>query len=233
MKILFIQPSSGFLMRGTTYPVCRSIMVTSSYMKSLGYNVLVYDRCIDFRKAEKVIDSFKPDYVLVYVTPTTSVQDAIHVSGLSKKTGAIVVWCEVVASALAEQIIESKHADFVITGETEEKFRLLVEKYESGEFESIPGLCYVKNGEIINNPNANNADLENLPQIDWNQIDVKKCFRQFPHCKRMLYLYTSRGCPFNCAFCYNTMFYLSQRRKRPISFVLNEIKYLEENYKLD
>lgn len=233
MKILFIQPSSGFLMRGTTYPVCRSIMVTSSYMKSLGYNVLVYDRCIDFRKAEKVIDSFKPDYVLVYVTPTTSVQDAIHVSGLSKKTGAIVVWCEVVASALAEQIIESKHADFVITGETEEKFRLLVEKYESGEFESIPGLCYVKNGEIINNPNANNADLENLPQIDWNLIDVKKCFRQFPHCKRMLYLYTSRGCPFNCAFCYNTMFYLSQRRKRPIRFVLNEIKYLEENFKLD
>ena len=58
MKILFVQPSAGFLMRGTTYPVCRSIMVTASYMKSIGHNVKVFDRCIDFSKAEKAFDDF-------------------------------------------------------------------------------------------------------------------------------------------------------------------------------
>ena len=50
MKILFVQTSADFLIRGTTYTVCRSIMTTASYMKSIGHDVMIYDRCIDFRK---------------------------------------------------------------------------------------------------------------------------------------------------------------------------------------
>ena len=78
MKILFVQPSAGFLMRGTTYPVCRSIMVTASYMKSLGHEVMVHDRCVDFRKAEKIFSSFRPQLLMLYAPPTASVKDAIE-----------------------------------------------------------------------------------------------------------------------------------------------------------
>ncbi len=233
MRILFIQPSSGFLMRGTTYPVCRSIMVTASFMKSLDYDVMVYDRCVDFRRPEEVVDSFKPDFVMLYLTPTASVKDAINLSCVSKNNGAVVVWGEVVAACFSEQIVKNGYADFVITGETESKLLSLVTQYDSKDFRNIPGLTYLKENDVICNANENNVELENLPQIDWDLIDVKKCFRQFPHCKKMLYMYTSRGCPFKCAYCYNTMFYNSQHRKRSIKYVLNEIKYLEESYGLD
>ena len=110
MKILFIQPPSGFLMRGTTYPVCRSMMVTASYFKSLGYEVQVFDRCVDFRKADKVIEGFKPDFVMVYVTPTASLKDAVEDTKISKKCGAYVVWSEVVASATQMLSIQSQES---------------------------------------------------------------------------------------------------------------------------
>lgn len=234
MKILFIQPPAGFLMRGTTYPVCRSMMVTASYLKSLGYEVQVFDRCVDFRKADKVIEGFRPDFVMIYITPTASLKDAIEDSKSSKKCGAYVVWSEVVASAIAEDVVRNGFSDFVITGETESKFFSLIEETNgSKNFVSIPGLTYCKDGKVVTTKNENNSNLIDLPPIDWDLIDVKKCFRSFPHCNRMLYMYTSRGCPFKCAYCYNTMFYNSQHRKRPIGYVLDEILYLEKTYNLD
>lgn len=234
MKILFVQPSAGFMMRGTTYPICRSIMVTASYMQSLGHEVLVFDRCIDFRKAEKVIKEFNPDAAAVYLPPTASVKDAMYVSSLARECGAVIVWSEVVAAACSEQIVENGYADFVLTGETETKLRRLLEEYTSTKnYQSVNGLTYMNSGKAVSTPNVNDSEIDTLPEINWDLIDVKKCFRQFPHCKKMLYMYTSRGCPFKCTYCYNTMFYNSQHRKRPIRHVLNEIKYLEEKYGLD
>lgn len=221
-------------MRGTTYPVCRSIMVTASYFKNLGFEVQVFDRCIDSRKSNKVIEEFKPDFVMIYVTPTASIKDAIELSVLSKKCGAYVAWGEVVASAIAEDIVKNGYSDFVITGETENKLLSLIEELNgSKNFSNIPGITYLCNGHVFTTENENNTDLMNIPSIDWDLIDVRRCFRSFPHCNRMLYMYTSRGCPFKCAYCYNTMFYNSEHRKRPIKYVLEEIRYLEKNYNLD
>lgn len=234
MRILFIQPKAGFLMRGTTYPVCRSMLVTASYMKTLGHQVTVFDRCIDFRKYEKVIESFRPECAMIYVPPTASVDDAKALSAYCRKAGAFTVWGEVVASAVAEPVVAKGLADYVITGETEEKLRLLTEcRKGTVAPEDIPGLTYMKDGKVITNANCNNSDLAALPEIDWELVDVNKCFREFPGCRKMLYMYTSRGCPFRCSYCYNTMFYNSEHRKRDIDHVLNEIKYLEETYGLD
>lgn len=234
MKILFVQPSAGFLMRGTTYPVCRSIMTAAAYMRKLGHDVLVHDRCIDFRKAEKVLDSFRPELVMIYVPPTASHEDAMNFSALSKERGAVVVWGEVVAAALSEIIVGNKCADFVITGETEYKLRDLIGELSGGRnFSSIPGLTFLENGKAVTTENENNTDLTDIPAIDWEMIDVEKCFRSFPHCKKMLYMYTSRGCPYKCTYCYNTMFYNSVHRKRPLHYVLGEIKHLVENHGLD
>ncbi|MBR2869006.1 MAG: radical SAM protein [Clostridia bacterium] len=110
---------------------------------------------------------------------------------------------------------------------------MIEETNGSKNFVSIPGLTYCKDGKVVTTKNENNSNLIDLPPIDWDLIDVKKCFRSFPHCNRMLYMYTSRGCPFKCAYCYNTMFYNSQHRKRPIGYVLDEILYLEKTYNLD
>ncbi len=221
-------------MRGTTYPVCRSIMTTASYMKAEGHDVLVFDRCIDFRKPEKVFKSFRPELVMIYIPPTATLSEAIEMSFFAKESGIVVVWGEVIAASLADQAVEKGVADFVITGETEYKLDMLIKELRGcGNFRNIPGLSFSENGTVVTNKNQNNTPLDSIPEIDWEMIDVEKCFRRFPHCKKMLYMYTSRGCPYKCAYCYNTMFYNSEHRKRPIRFVLNEICHLERNHGLD
>ena len=221
-------------MRGTTYPVCRSIMVSATYMKNIGYDVLIHNRCIDFTNAETVIDSFNPEVAIIYVTPTASIEDAKQLSASLKRRGVIVVWGEVVASAISEVLVERKIADFVITGETEFKLQSLATEIRGNKnYELIPGLTFFKDNVVYSTDNRNDTNLNIIPSIDWDLIDVEKCFRNFPHCKKMLYMYTSRGCPYKCTYCYNTMFYNSEHRKRPIEFVLNEVKYLERKYGLD
>lgn len=234
MKILFVQPSADFFIRGTTYPVCRSIMTTATYMKSVGHEVMVFDRCIDFRKKEKVFDEFMPQLVMVYVTPAVSIKDSIEISAFAKDRGCFTVWGEIIAASLAEEAVERGCTDFVINGETERKLQLLVEELTgNSRFENVPGLTYLKNGRAVSNANENCSDLSTLPGIDWELIDVEKCFRKFPFCQKMLYLYTSRGCPYKCTYCYNTTFYNSEHRKRPLHFVLEEIKHLEKKHGLD
>ena len=221
-------------MRGTTYPVCRSMMVTATYMKSLGHEVEIFDKCIDFRKNEKVLNSFKPEIVMMYVPPTAELKDTEETSKAAKRFGATVVWAEVLACVFSEQIVEKGLADFVIIGETEAKFEALIRELKGEKnFISIPGLTFNNGEKVITTANENNSDLENLPPIDWDLVDVKKCFREFPHCRRMLYMYTSRGCPNRCGFCFNTFFYNSQHRKRPLKYFLEEVKYLEKKYRLD
>lgn len=234
MKILFVQPKAGFQMRGTTYPVCRSMMVTATYMKSLGHEVEIFDKCIDFRKTSKVLNSFNPEMVMVYVPPTADPEDTTEISKMAKQLGATVVWAEVIACVFSEYVVEKGLAHFVIIGETEAKLESLIHELGNGKnFEGIPGLTFNDGTKIVTTENDNNSDIENLPPIDWDLVDVKKCFREFPHCKRMLYMYTSRGCPNKCAFCFNTFFYNSKHRKRPLKYFLEEVKYLEKKYRLD
>ncbi len=222
------------MMRGTTYPVCRGIMTTATYMKSKGHEVKVHDRCIDFTSPKKTIEAFAPEVVAVFVPPTVSTEDAVRISEIAREKGAAVVWAEVIASAVAEQAVQSGTADFVITGEAEAKLELLIGELKNGrKFETVPGLTFMEEGVVRSTGNRNITDLETLPMIDWDLIDVEKCFRRFPFCKKMLYMYTSRGCPYKCGFCFNTMFYNSVYRKRPIEFVLEEIRGLEKDHGLD
>jgi len=64
-------------------------------------------------------------------------------------------------------------------------------------------------------------------------IDVPKYFQSSYGCKKMLYLYSAKGCPFSCVFCYNKDFHRCVYRKRPIDALLREISFLVKEYGMD
>jgi len=49
----------------------------------------------------------------------------------------------------------------------------------------------------------------------------------------MLYLFSSKGCPFNCSFCGNREYHRCMHRKRPADMVIEEIEYLVKNHGMD
>ncbi|MBN1871063.1 MAG: B12-binding domain-containing radical SAM protein [Candidatus Omnitrophica bacterium] len=133
--------------------------------------------------------------------------------------------------------------DFVCRGEGEyamlELVRALGGKEEIGEIENI---TFRKNGRLISagiRPLIQN--LDDLPFQDYggdNKFFIeKRLCRTDPMAEsRELRVFASRGCPFNCSYCYNSIFreiYSGQRyfRPRSVEKVICEIEGVLSRFK--
>lgn len=84
---------------------------------------------------------------------------------------------------------EAPFVDYILSGEGEEPFGRLC----SGEnVENIPGISYKKDGKIIKKP-------PHVSEVDPPSPYCNEYFERLD--KRIVYLETSRGCPYRCAFC--------------------------------
>ena len=124
-----------------------------------------------------------------------------------------------------------KTVDFILCGEGEESFPLLLKiiaagngKEAAGEpkpwrdfYAQVPGLCYRRRGKIEANPVRE-------PAADPPDPYSPEFLEQLNG--RIVYLETSRGCPFRCGFCLsgrpgNTRFFDLERAKRQILLLAN------------
>ncbi len=82
--------------------------------------------------------------------------------------------------------------DFVLSGEGEYNFPLLLDELENKNFEKVFGLTFRKNDDIISIPERIETTTPPSPFGD-------EFFEQLKN--RICYIETSRGCPYSCAFC--------------------------------
>jgi len=129
----------------------------------------------------------------------------------------ITVWGGIHTSLVPEQTLKEEYVDFIIKHEGEETIVELAKMLVSNknEFDKILGLGYKENGQIRVNkdrPFVHLPDYE-LEEEDWEYINVEDAIYTDPATgDRIISLQTSRGCPFNCGFCYNVRF--TKRRMR-------------------
>ena len=233
IRVLLIQPQGSFMLRGITHPVCRDLMMTATYLRRCGYTVRVWDRCIEKTDVKRVYEDFQADAAVFFISQSSSVKDAIAVSDRLRAYGTTVVWADMVALLGMDLQDSFRYFDFLLTGEYCITADLLLEALGNGtDPRNVAGIAFMDGNERIVTEKRPLPDLSFLGPIDWSLIDVERCFRRFPGCKRMLYLCASVGCPCSCGFCSTPACY-GARRKRPISHVLSEIDFLTENYGLD
>lgn len=93
-----------------------------------------------------------------------------------------------------EEVIALEEVDFIIIGEGEVPFGTFIKNYPN--LVNVPSLVRKENGEIHYNPQVEAFDLKAytniMPYIDDNPADLYN---------RVLYVETSRGCPYKCEFC--------------------------------
>lgn len=116
--------------------------------------------------------------------------------------GRIVVMGGAHVSCDPEEVLKSPLVDYVILGEGEIRFPLLLEKIEkgrSGKIKGIDGIGYRANGEVrINQLKSFVEDLDALPHPARDLLDLDR-YRMRK--KRSTMVITSRGCPHGCAYC--------------------------------
>ncbi|MDI6902780.1 MAG: radical SAM protein [Methanocellales archaeon] len=150
---------------------------------------------------------------------------------IKEEHGVPVVWGGIHPTILPEVTINVPFIDYVVIGEGEETIVELAERLRRGRsVKGVNGLCYKENGNVIINewrPFVKNLDRYVLP---WELVDVEKYVQKQWGVERVLPIITSRGCPYDCGFCYNT--YVHKRRWRAHSpdYVISQVSFLKERY---
>ncbi len=232
MRTVLFYPRVEYMVLPSYAPL--GIMSIATYLNQNGHCAVVYDRFFSNEKISSVIDEHHPDIIGISVISQTFIKDAIVISKAAKASGIPVIWGGCSSSAIAEAILKSGYADYVSFNEGEFTWLDIANAFDDREsFENIKGLAYLKNGEYIQTEPRDFIDLSTLPNIDWTLVNPENYMQKTYGMNKMLNIYMSKGCSGVCTFCYNPVFHKSTRRSRSIDKVIEEMRFLVENYGTD
>ena len=190
-----------------------SVLAVAAPLVKANYQVKIIDQRTDKDWKKVLLNELKNKPLVFGVSALTGKQilNGLEASKIVKKNSNIpVVWGGVHPSLLSGQSLKNEYIDFVIVGEGEETLLELVKATErKTPFKNIKGLGYKENDKIFLNPLRDFINLDMSPEIPYFLINVENYIRKKSFATgvpaREIALYTSRGCPYRCGFCYNQL----------------------------
>jgi radical SAM superfamily enzyme YgiQ (UPF0313 family) len=214
----------------TPYDNLNRIQSHQNYLLALANNTHYV-----WREIARVFRDFNPDIIGISAASTTY-PSAIRVAGIARET---IPHCKIILggphpTAMPAEVLSNKEVDFVVRGEGEETIVELVSMLEKAkkDFQEIDGLSFKENGAIGHNKNR--KFIENLDKLPFPARDLAmfKELYLYPN-NRMNTMITSRGCPYNCAFCQSRLNWGRTVRFRSIDNVLEELQSMIKIYHPD
>lgn len=178
---------------------------------------------------EKIIE-FNPQIVgVTCMTPT--IRGALEACEIAKECGKTVVIGGVHLEVYPKETLSYDFVDYGVIGEGEETIVELVDAIENNKpMDSIKGLAYKKNEEIILNPPRIVNDIDKLPPPARHLLPSEK-YNSIISLYPMTTMMTSRGCPFRCGFCFKRESDKVLRLRDPIK-VVDEMEQVVRQYKV-
>ncbi|MBU0904028.1 MAG: B12-binding domain-containing radical SAM protein [Firmicutes bacterium] len=131
---------------------------------------------------------------------------------------------------------ENKEIDFIVMGEGEVSFKQLLHAIEGDiELKDVPGICYEKEDKFMLNPMGPKIDLREMPSPYRFTEDLADLS------KRIVYVETSRGCPFSCQFCLSSIevgvrYFNREKVKDDIRYLMDHgakiIKFVDRTFNI-
>ena len=216
-KVLFIMPPiGGWATHGMNKAANQFYAQLAAYIrtKKVGEPFVLDARALDltYDDVKTKVKEFKPDVVVL--------GDIMHSTG-----GLAVIWhfnktaslvkevspSTLVAvgglwySALYKETLEENSAiDFVLIGEGELTLEELLKNLDApgADFSKIPGLASRRNNRVVAGPHRELIkDIDILPLPAYDLFPMEK-YVNHTYWTNFCELFTSRGCPGGCSFCY-------------------------------
>jgi anaerobic magnesium-protoporphyrin IX monomethyl ester cyclase len=231
MKIALIKLPSSYAYK---QPIL-GVSYISSYLKAHGHECRILDANFNswgYQELIKKVEEYQPEIVGITAMTHEIVQAHQAAAALKEKNKALMVavgGCHI--TALPKRTLEDfPHFDYGVYGEGEKTMLELVDKGVHGNLEEILGLVFRKSDKrvIVNppRPELTPEELNSMPYPD---------FEEYYHSPRALagkskyyVLFSSRGCPFNCAFCMQVLG--RKLRRRSAASIMGEIYYAMEKF---
>jgi radical SAM superfamily enzyme YgiQ (UPF0313 family) len=217
--------------RSTKIPVIDLAYVCAQCKKE-GLDFFVIDGLVENISFESIVSRIKdriPEYIFVRTSTPSFEWDMCMIKKIFDETYTKIFVFGPHVQQKKEECIQINEIFGIITSEPEE---VIPEIFSKG-LEKTPGIWFKKNNRIIRNkdrPLITELDKlefpawEFLPYLDYNlgeQINYAMPFST---------VLTSRGCPYQCAYCPYPIGQGSRWRARSSSNVVSELKYLSERF---
>lgn len=214
-----------------------SILFIAEYLLKRGINVKTFDLRFDsLKEVAETLTQGNIKYVGVSTMTGPQIHFAIRFCKFIKThfEHIKIVWGGIHPTILPTQTLQNKLVDIVIRGEGEKPYYELV----SGKpLEEIKGLSYKNKGKIIHNPDGERLTKSEINEQDipWELIDPNNYIEN-----GNFIIITSRGCPYRCSFCYNSIFdniwrgwtpeKCIQELDKAIEFGARKITFYDDNF---
>ena len=231
MKILLINPAPTGTLKatGVLFPPL-GLLYIAAYAEREGHQVAVRDLAV--RRKKEDID-FRNYDVVGISTDTTRHRQALQLARRAKASGCTVVMGGPHPGYVDEEILSTRRVDFIVRGEGEVTFSALVAALEkkNGQFDSIQGISFRSNGGLVRTaPRPFIENIDGLPLPARHLINMDDYRRTKFGGRDITPLITSRGCPYQCAFCASSHFFGKKVRTRSVASVLNELEEIYHRY---
>jgi len=187
----------------------------------------------------KYLDECQPELILVSTT-YVSYQLGVNIISKSNAKKLNVIFGGIQCIIDPEEAISYKNVKYVHIGEGELSLPIIVDKLDKGESIDHCENLWVKkeDGEIIKNPIMKRLeDLDSLPFYDWDLFTDYHYLRPYEgNVYRIGDYAMSRGCVYNCTYCYNQRLADIYNYKRNIvrhyspERAIEELVYLKERH---
>lgn len=203
---------------------------------------------LDDISIENRIREYNPEIIAISILYSSDLHSLYNIARIAKKIKKeiIVIVGGIHCTIYPKEVLQESYnngdpiIDFIIRGEGEYRFVEFLKNINNGYIDlKSDGLCGYYNGESFFNYQIDRIEnLDILPLPAYDKLPMEKYFKfnipfsPFPRGKRVMQIYTSRGCPVGCTFCASTNFNKKYIARSPEN-VYKEIEYYIEKYNID
>jgi anaerobic magnesium-protoporphyrin IX monomethyl ester cyclase len=229
MKILLVNPATRIWTTRNTIPL--GLAYLAAVLEREDHKVRILDLAVEARSDDELRKEIASMDMVGVTATTPAVYNAYEICRIARKEDVPVVMGGPHPSALPYESLEE--CDAIVSGEGEETIVHVCNAVEKGSsMREIRGILYKDDGRIVDNrPRGFIKDLDSIPFPALHLFpDAAKYTVQHPLLDKKVasgVILTSRGCPFNCVFCYKAIFGSVYRYRSPQN-VLAEWRMLVE-----
>ena len=214
------------------------ILYLASWVREAGHTVAIYDGTFESgpETFAEALAKHQPDVVGVSaVLPNR--EHALTISQMAADAGAVVVVGGPDPTADPAPYLADPAVDIVVHHEGEQTITRILELADAGELnlETLacePGIAFRADGSIVvNQPRPPIENLDELPLPARDLIDMSRYLDVWEEGNgySSMTISTSRGCPYNCEWCQDSVHGTTFRQRSPES-VAAEIEALKASF---
>lgn len=217
------------------------LLYLAAYVRERGHEVAIFDGTFepDESSFATALSQHQPDVVGVSALLPTR-EPALRLAHMAAESGAVVIVGGPDPTSSPGAYVAHPSVDLVVHHEGEQTIARLLDLVASGRLDldtlaDEPGIAYRRDGElVVNEPRPPIENLDELPLPARDLVDMDRYLNVWQETNgySSMTISTTRGCPYSCEWCRDSVHGTTLRQRSPES-VAAEMRELKQQYSIE